>query len=407
MERIGINDYYMNIAVQVSLRSTCTRRRVGAVIVKDNRILSTGYNGSPSKIPNCTDFTDRCYRSLNNIPSGEKLDLCYAIHAEQNAIMNALRTGESLEGASIYITTFPCSTCAKLILQSGIRNIYYIDTYKDNFTMNLLIESGATLEKLNGDIYQTPKGTEVITVNDLDNIDPLVNKIYKYKPGTPEFIKNRDMIFKENNLYERYNEDVFYTTINLLKEIIPFNAHNLDSLPLRIENRNKLEYNGDDKKQLVAAALVYDIYEKEYYVLKCKNGRLKDKLTMVQGHVAFNQDIIAMDKPITNSNIIEINLDKELEEEINLRRHDHRISIPTYIISTNDNKISSEHMGVLYIVNIDTGKYEYNLKSMESDKHELVKIHIEEFYTTKIKNQMDTWLRKFVEKMVAELTNKL
>ena len=81
MERININDYYMNIAVQVSLRSTCSRRRVGAVIVKNNNILSTGYNGSPSGLPNCIEFNGRCYRSKHNIPSGEALDKCYAVHA--------------------------------------------------------------------------------------------------------------------------------------------------------------------------------------------------------------------------------------------------------------------------------------------------------------------------------------
>ena len=92
MNRIGINDYYMNIAVQVSLRSTCMRRKVGAVIVKDNRILATGYNGAPSGLPNCIDNCERCYRSAHNIPSSQCLELCYAVHGEQNAILNALKS---------------------------------------------------------------------------------------------------------------------------------------------------------------------------------------------------------------------------------------------------------------------------------------------------------------------------
>ena len=91
MNRLDIHEYYMNIAIQVSLRSTCIRRKVGAIIVKDNRILSTGYNGAPSGLPNCCDDCKRCYRSAHNIPSGCELDKCFAVHAEQNAIMNALK----------------------------------------------------------------------------------------------------------------------------------------------------------------------------------------------------------------------------------------------------------------------------------------------------------------------------
>ena len=107
MSRLSREEYYMNIAVQTSLRSTCIRRKVGAIIVKDDRILSTGYNGAPSGIPNCCDDCKRCYRSAHNIPSGQMLDMCYAVHAEQNAIMNALKTGEDLKGAALYVNTYP------------------------------------------------------------------------------------------------------------------------------------------------------------------------------------------------------------------------------------------------------------------------------------------------------------
>lgn len=402
MERLGINEYYMNIAVQVSLRSTCTRRRVGAVIVKDNRILSTGYNGSPSGMINCTDCKDRCYRSLNNIPSGEDLHLCYAIHAEQNAIMNALRTGEKLDGASIYITTFPCSTCAKLILQSGIRYIYYIDTYKDDFTKDMLEEVGAKLTNLDGSIYQTPKGSDVKTVNDLDTIDPLVEAIYKYKPGTPEFISNRHDIFIKNNLYDKYNEMVFYTKSKLRLEILKYNKGILASLGLSIGNRNNLEYNGDDKKQLVVASIVYDRATDSYYLLKSLNGRLKDKFTMIQGHVGVPEEIFQISNMFNDDEILLYNLKKELREEVNLRFF-HNI-IPRYIISTNDNKISSEHMGVLYIVEIDSSYMDIsNLKSGEPEKHELVKMSRKEFFSEENRNKMDTWLRKFIDKLEDEI----
>ena len=103
--RIGINEYYMNIAVQVSLRSTCIRRKVGAVIVKDNEILGSGYNGSPKGLPNCCDDPTRCYRTKHNIPSGQKLELCYAQHAEINAMFNALCSNRDLRDASIFNLT--------------------------------------------------------------------------------------------------------------------------------------------------------------------------------------------------------------------------------------------------------------------------------------------------------------
>lgn len=400
MERININEYYMNIAVQVSLRSTCTRRRVGAVIVKDNRILSTGYNGAPSKLPNCSDCKGRCYRSLHNIPSGEKLDLCYAIHAEQNAIMNALRTGESLEGAVIYITTFPCSTCAKLILQTGIKDIFFIDTYKNEFTKSLLIEAGAKLVNIDGSRFQTPKGTDVKTINDLDSIDPLVERIYKYEPGTEEFRRNRDKIFIEEGLYERYDELIYCTKAVLTKEIVPVNKQILNQIPFEIANRADLEYNGSAKKQMVVASIVHDTFKDEYYVLRCLGERLKGKLTMVQGHAALTDDIRYHPFVASNDTAMLYNLLKELEEEINLKEGQHRQTELKYLISSNDNKISSEHMGVLYLVTIDSQIVDIsNLRSGEPEKHELVKFSSKEFFSEQTKNQMDTWLRKFVEEL--------
>ena len=191
MSRLDIHEYYMNIAVQVSLRSTCMRRKVGAVIVKDNRILSTGYNGAPSGLPNCIDNCERCYRSAHNIPSGQMLDMCYAIHSEQNAIMNALKTGEDLKGAVLYVNTYPCVTCFKLSVQSGIKEVYYIDEYENEFTKQMAREAGVNLVKLDGSIYRTPVVSSVNTSNDLDVIDPLVAQIYKYTPGTKEFEENR------------------------------------------------------------------------------------------------------------------------------------------------------------------------------------------------------------------------
>ena len=398
MERININDYYMNIAVQVSLRSTCSRRRVGAVIVKNNNILSTGYNGSPSGLPNCIEFNGRCYRSKHNIPSGEALDKCYAVHAEQNAIMNALKNGNDLQGASIYVTTFPCSTCSKLIIQSGIKELYYIDTYNDLFTKELLKESGIKLQSVDGSIFQTPKGVSSTTVNDLDSIDPLLKEIYKYEPGTLEFSENRRRVFEKNNLFSRYNEIIYYTKDKLPKEIVPIRTlDDIESIKMYTDNRNNLEYNGSEKKQMVVATVVYDCYTNLYYLLKAKGNRFDGKLTMIQGHAAKSN-------MFGNYNILLDNLLKELKEEINLKRNMIKHIIPEYLISTNDNIVSSEHMGLIALTVIDSSKFDVSgLVSGEPEKHDLVKLTLKELTSPEVKDKMDTWLRKYVDEIIANL----
>jgi len=121
--------YFMNIAELVSTRATCVRRKVGAVIVRDKNILATGYNGAPRRVEHCTDET--CLRQKLNIPSGERHEICRAVHAEQNAIIQAARHGVAVNGASLYITVFPCSICAKMIINSGISKIYFEGDYGD------------------------------------------------------------------------------------------------------------------------------------------------------------------------------------------------------------------------------------------------------------------------------------
>ena len=400
MSRIGINEYYMNIAIQVSLRSTCIRRKVGSVIVKDNIILATGYNGAPSGLPNCIDECDRCYRSLHNIPSGECLDLCYAVHSEQNAIMNALKTGNDLNGASIYVNTYPCCTCMKLIIQSGIRDVYYVDEYENEFTKNMAYEAGVDLIKLDGSIYRTPEGTNVKTQNDLDDIDPLVAKIYKYTPGTQIFEENRQKVLEEINFFEKYNELIYFTDYKMDKEIIPIEEIEYDKFKIGVENRNRLEYNGDNFKQLVVGGIVFDVHKKEFYVLKCKGERLSGKLTMVQGHMAFVDDNPDM-YDINYAN--EYNLLKELEEELGLKREEIMDIETRYCIQSNDNKISSEHMGIISVIYIDTHTLNRELVSGEPEKHDVVKLDMMDISNLDTIGNMDTWLKKVFIKMKEEV----
>jgi len=138
--------YFMDITFLVAKRSTCTRRNVGAVIVKDKRILATGYNGAPSGIEHCIDIG--CLREELNIPSGEKHELCRGIHAEQNAIVQAAYHGVSIKESALYCTNMPCSICAKMIINAGIKNIFYLNGYADKIAERMLLEADVDLIRL-------------------------------------------------------------------------------------------------------------------------------------------------------------------------------------------------------------------------------------------------------------------
>jgi len=141
------DNYFMEIANLVSKRSTCLRRSVGAIIVKDKRILSTGYNGSPTGLKHCEEIG--CIREKLKIPSGEKHELCRGIHAEQNAIIQAAYHGVSINNADLYSTVLPCSICAKMLINSGIKKIFYKSSYADKLSQDMLQEAKIELCKIN------------------------------------------------------------------------------------------------------------------------------------------------------------------------------------------------------------------------------------------------------------------
>ncbi|MCK5227571.1 MAG: cytidine/deoxycytidylate deaminase family protein, partial [Desulfobulbaceae bacterium] len=129
------DEYFMNIAALVSGRSTCIRRHVGAVLVRDKRIITTGYNGVPAKIKHCLDVG--CLRDEQGVPSGERHELCRGLHAEQNAIIQAAISGVSVEGATVYCTNMPCSICSKMLINIGASAILYKEGYSDPLSSDL------------------------------------------------------------------------------------------------------------------------------------------------------------------------------------------------------------------------------------------------------------------------------
>lgn len=146
MPRLAWPDYFMKIAHLVAERSTCLRRQVGAVVVKDQRILATGYNGAPSHVAHCLDVG--CVRERMGIPSGQRHELCRGLHAEQNLVVQAATLGISLSGTEVYCTHQPCLICSKMLINCGIVKIWYASGYPDELALQMLAEAGVELVQL-------------------------------------------------------------------------------------------------------------------------------------------------------------------------------------------------------------------------------------------------------------------
>lgn len=147
MERPPWPQYFMAITKLVASRSTCIRRKVGAILVKDKRILCTGYNGAPSGLKHCEEIG--CIRANSSVASGERHELCRGLHAEQNVIVQAAYYGIPIAKSDLYCTNKPCSICAKLIINAGIKRIFFEEDYNDALSDLLLNEAGVEVIKLN------------------------------------------------------------------------------------------------------------------------------------------------------------------------------------------------------------------------------------------------------------------
>lgn len=156
MSRPSWDQYFMDIAGQVAGRSTCLRRKTGAVLVIDKRILATGYNGVPSGLAHCEEVG--CLREQRNIASGSHHELCRGIHAEQNAVIQAAKHGIAIDGATAYCTHQPCVLCAKILINAGVRDIAYRDPYPDELSLQLLGEAGITPRQVEAASVATDEG---------------------------------------------------------------------------------------------------------------------------------------------------------------------------------------------------------------------------------------------------------
>jgi dCMP deaminase len=140
------DSYFLEITQVVASRSTCLRRQVGALIIRDKRILATGYNGAPSGLAHCRETG--CLREARGIPSGERHELCRALHAEQNAMLQAAMYGVPIQGATLYCTTHPCVMCVKMLINAGMKEVVVLDAYPDRLAAELLAEAGILVRSL-------------------------------------------------------------------------------------------------------------------------------------------------------------------------------------------------------------------------------------------------------------------
>ena len=138
-------EYFMEMAYLAARRSTCLRRKVGAVLVKDKHLLSTGYNGPPKGLRHCNETG--CLRSERGIPSGERHEICRGLHAEQNAIVQAAVFGVSIKNSGLYVTNTPCVVCAKMLINAGVMEIVYDGDYPDDLACLMLEESKIIIRK--------------------------------------------------------------------------------------------------------------------------------------------------------------------------------------------------------------------------------------------------------------------
>lgn len=138
------DEYFLEVAKLVSKRSTCLRRHIGAVAVRDKRILATGYNGAPSGLAHCADTG--CLRQKLHIPSGQRQELCRALHGEQNVIIQAVVHKVDLSGSTLYVTNQPCVTCTKMLIGAGIKEIVILDGYPDALARKMLKEAGIRIK---------------------------------------------------------------------------------------------------------------------------------------------------------------------------------------------------------------------------------------------------------------------
>lgn len=302
--RPDVDEYFLKIAKVVSQRSTCLRHNVGAVLVRDKQILSTGYNGAPAGVPDCLELG--CLRDQHKIESGTRHEVCRAVHAEQNAIIQAALHGVTTKGATIYITHSPCILCAKMIVNAGIERVVCINYYPDDSWVKLFQEAGVKLE------VQDDPELELGEVSERVLVFPraVFEKIGKFEGvKTDDIKKTYDGILRES----RYVARDLAEKDKSLKQIIPqFLIKNEDS----------------------------------FFVSKRLNTSDEERLRDIN-YIAYGGHINPIDTAEKTGDVIERASRRELEEEVECKVGNIKL-----IGFVNDEvmAVSQYHLGIVYLV---------------------------------------------------------
>ncbi|KKQ95229.1 MAG: CMP/dCMP deaminase zinc-binding protein [candidate division CPR2 bacterium GW2011_GWC1_39_9] len=313
--RPDIDEYFLKIAKVVSERSTCIRRKVGAVVVKNKHILATGYNGAAAGAKDCLELG--CLRDQNNIPSGSTTSVCRAIHAEENVIIQAALSGNGIKGATIYCTTSPCSHCARLLVNAGVKRFVCFLNYTNTEAHESFRQAGIELDVLPEPNFDLKKINERVLAVD-------------------------DFTFKEAGFFTGFKD----TNINSFYKKIRSSVRYID--------RDDAEVN-DEWKQIIPYVLVHK--KDKYLVLKRlpkgKEKRLYEAYTFgVGGHI----------NPVDSStgergkDVIERGMHREMEEEIDTSKIKFKSIKLVGFVYNESQEVSRHHIGFIYDAEIENNK---------------------------------------------------
>lgn len=304
--RPGVDEYFLKIAQVVSERSTCLRHNVGAVLVKDKKILTTGYNGAPAGMPDCLDLG--CLRDQKNIDSGEKTEICRAVHAEQNAIIQAAKSGVDVNNATMYITHSPCVLCTKMIINAGIKRVVCFKYYPDESWVKLFKEASVKLDVLEEPEFDKKQIGERVLV---------VPKKHYEKLGSFIGVKTDDI--------KKFYKDLLAG----VKYEIRKNAEEDLSL-----------------KQIIPNFIIK--YEDDFFVSKrlsqSDEPRLRDACLL-----AYGGHINLVDSSEKTGDVIERGAKREIDEELKCDVKNRKL---IGFVNDETMEVSKYHLGIIYLVEL-------------------------------------------------------
>jgi dCMP deaminase len=308
--RPEIDEYFLKIAKVVGQRSTCLRHNIGAVLVRDKQIISTGYNGAPAGLPDCLEIG--CLKDQNKILSGTGHDVCRAVHAEQNAIIQAALHGTSTQGGTLYTTHAPCLMCSKIIINAGIKRVVSIQEYTDGFSETFLKKAGVAY-----DFCPEPS----LEIGDV---------------GERVLVVEREL-FESLGAFEGIKITGIKTFYNGLLSGV------------RYVFREKAEHD-KSTKQIISQFIIR--YDDEFYISKRLVGSDEERLRDIY-YLSFGGHINPVDSSEKTGDVIEKPSRRELAEEVECD-----IKNIKFIGFVNDEQmaVSQYHLGVIYVVDVKNKK---------------------------------------------------